>query len=119
MVTVKRPLLLFGARRPTCLLMHQLRIVKRVAVACSVLLVLAVAQFYLADPQPQVVTIIRISMLLLAALPGILLEFYLERNVRAGHVSDDGQQPVTLYWVEVLQLAFVLNLAVFLLLSFC
>jgi len=114
MVTIRRPLLLFGASRPACLLTQQLRSVRVAALICFGLICAGLAYLYLFDSSRMVVTVVRIWMLLLAAGPGILLEYYLERNARSAKDTDASQLTATLYSTELLQFLFLLNLAVFL-----
>ena len=113
MMKIKRPLLLFGARRPDCLMAPQMRLVQRLGIACfaGIALAITLLWFYALPFKTEVV--IRISLLLCAVLPGIVLEYLLERNARAGLRCEPGQATATLYGTEILQLIFVLSLGVF------
>ena len=113
MMKITRPLLLFGESRPDCLMAAQMRLVQRLAMACFAGIALAITLLWFYALPFKVEVVIRISLLLFAALPGIVLEYLLERNARAGLRCDPGQATATLYGTELLQLIFVLSLGVF------
>lgn len=113
-VEIKRPLLLFGKHRPTHLLSRQLLVVRLLGASCLMLIGFGLGAYYLADLQASSVFVLRLIILFLAAAPGILLEYFLERDVRPDTDDHWERSTETLYITELLQYIFVLSLGAFL-----
>ena len=115
MISIKRPLLPFGKNRPARLLEGQLKLVRIVAVSCFLLIGAGVSFLYFSQPGSAVSVLLKVAVLLCAALPGILLEFYLGRHKKSDSQLMTASRLETIYSTELLQFAFVLMLGAFLL----
>lgn len=115
MTRIERPLLLFGANRPCCLIDSQLRLVRALSIGCfSCLAIVAGLQFLIALA-PATELGLRITMLFAAALPGITLEHLLEKNARLGLKCPPDQEAVKVYCAEISQFFSVAIIASFVL----
>lgn len=90
-----------------------MKVVRIVALACFALIGAGVVGLYLFKPDSTFSIFVKVVVLLSAALPGILLEFYLgqHKHPETDLMTAPGSE--TIYSTELLQFVFVLMLGVF------
>ncbi|WP_339858243.1 hypothetical protein [Pseudohongiella acticola] len=114
MLKIVRPLLLFGRNRPNRLTDGQLANIRRVAFVNVVFILAGVTWLVLGGMSQIVLFVVRAVLLLLAVIPGILMEYYLASHV-TDNTDDDAFSPSkTVFITEFLQYVFVLLLGLFL-----
>lgn len=113
MIKIERPLLLIGKHRPSFLFESQLLLIRQLATSCFVFLGVAAVILLSAGISSVARSAVLIAMLFATSLPGIVLEYFLERNVKAGCKGPRAYQTCKLYSTEILQFGFVAILAAF------
>lgn len=113
MIKIERPLLLIGKHRPSLLFESQLLLIRQLTTGCFVFLGVAAVILLSAGMSSWATNAVLIAMLFAASLPGIVLEYFLEKNVKSGREYPHAHQTCKLYSTDILQLGFVAILAAF------